>query len=268
MELWLSICIPTYNRSELLSGLLSSIFSAQGNFEVCIFVDGSTDNTIDMLSQFGDRRLKFCSSDNRGRAAALESAVKMASGRFVMIFDDDDSISPGALQKILDDCSRKLTDGCLGYIYLMSDESGNVVGSSLPEGISNFLALRADYHVTGDKKEVVLRDEMLRVLWGGGGLYRRVPTSLFWSRLAVRGDVVCRNVVVGQKTYLANGMSNTISRLKTRNAWPMVLLYVAHLQGYLLGRYFSKAFLIKAISGVFYYSLVETAGRIRRVLGR
>jgi hypothetical protein len=180
-----------------------------------------------------------------------------------MLFDDDDSMSAAGLNAVLEDCARDLPEGCLGYIYHLADHSGRQLGTSFPVSRANFLELRADMGVSGDKKEVVLASALRQVCATGSRRFRRVPTSLWWSRLALTGDVICKNVVVGQKHYLVGGLSDNIELIKRLNAYPMMQLNWVRLQGYVRRRYQSRGFLIRALVGLGYYSMLSFGATIR-----
>ncbi|MFZ5672246.1 MAG: glycosyltransferase family 2 protein [Pseudomonadota bacterium] len=263
-EIILSICIPTYNRRERVAALVRHLLAMPGAFEICVHVDGSTDGTIEELATISDTRLVASNGPNGGRANAMLSACRQARGRFILIFDDDDTLSHEGLQAVLDDCAHPLPDRAVGYIYHLVGERGDRIGDPFPMiAQSNFLALRADHGVRGDKKELVLADALKAVIYDGRGRFRRVPTSLIWSRLALRYDVICRDVAIGRKLYLAGGMTNNINKLKARDAYPMALLYATHVNGFVRGRYRSPRFLAKAIAGVAIYGARAAYGALR-----
>lgn len=263
----LSVCIPTYNRADLVVDLVRNILAVPGAFEICVHDDGSKDETNARLRAFGDERLHVTSAANQGRAGALIAAFRAATGKFIMPFDDDDTLSPEGLERVLQDCAAELPHGCVGHIYHLSDAEGRRIGSEFPVVRSNFVALRADHAVTGDKKEVVLASALRAVMYDSKGMFRRTPTSLFWSRLALDYDVLCHNVIIGTKDYLAGGMSQQIRRLKRQSAYPQFLLKVAVLRGFAHGRYRSARFAWRALLGGCLYgslSLVDKAQRAWR----
>lgn len=261
----LSICIPTFNRRERVVTLVRDLLSMPGSFEICVHVDGSTDGTMQELATISNARLAVTGGPNRGRANALLSACRQACGRFILIFDDDDTISHDGLQAALDDCARPLPERVIGYIYHFVGEHGGRIGDPFPLiARSNFLALRADQGVRGDKKELVLADALKAALYDGNMQFRRVPTSLIWSRLAIRYDVICRDVMIGRKIYLTDGMTDNIAKLKARDAYPMALLYTTHVKAFVHGRYRSFRFLGKAIAGVVVYGARAAFGALRQ----
>lgn len=265
-DIILSICIPTFNRRERVAALVRDLLTVPGGFEICVHVDGSTDGTVEELTTIVSPRFAVSSSPNGGRANALLEVCRKARGRFIMIFDDDDTISHAGLLTALEDCARPLPEGAVGYVYHLIGEQGDRIGDPFPViARSNFLALRADHQVRGDKKELVLADALKAAIFDGQRRFRRVPTSLIWSRLAIRYDVICRDVVLGRKVYLADGMTNNISRLKARDAYPMALLYATHVIAFARGRYRSPRFLAKAIAGASIYGARAAFGALRRM---
>lgn len=253
----LSICIPTYNRREQIVALIKDMLKVQGSFEVCVHVDGSTDGTFEALRGIDDRRLNISFAENLGRASALLSACELAHGRYIMIFDDDDTLYVDGLLTVLKDCATVLPENVVGHIYHLEGPNHKMIGDVFTLTRSNFLSLRADYDIKGDKKEVVLANEFRRVAYDNGCRhFRRVPTSLIWSRLACSYDVLCHNEVIGRKVYYEDGLSANIHLLKSQNAYPMFLLYAAHLSGFVNRRYNSWKYLVKAIVGIGYYGML------------
>jgi glycosyltransferase involved in cell wall biosynthesis len=259
----LSICIPTFNRCARVVALVQDLLSVEARFEVCVHVDGSTDGTYEALIAIKERRLSIATAANQGRASALLSACRLARGRFLMVFDDDDVLYLDGLRTVLADCARPLPEGAVGFIYHLEDRKGVRIGSAFPVARSNFLALRADHGIKGDKKEVVLANALLAVAYDSRGRFRRTPTSLVWSRLALTFDVVCRDAVIGRKVYLDGGMSANIRSLKSRNAYPMTLLYAAHIQAFARGRYRSPRFLLKALAGLAHHGTQAAVAALR-----
>lgn len=92
-----SIVIPTYNRENLIAATLDSILT-QGfeDLEVIVVDDGSTDRTVDVVAQYGDR-VCILRQQNRGPGAARNLGIAQASGRYVCLFDSDDLHFPWTL---------------------------------------------------------------------------------------------------------------------------------------------------------------------------
>lgn len=252
----LSICIPTYNRREQVVSLVREILRVEGPLEVCVHVDGSTDGTVEALTQLRAPRLSVSEGPNRGRAPSLLSALQRARGKFLMVYDDDDEINRQGLALALAKCACALPDQVAGFIYHLNDQNGTRLGSDFPVARSNFLKLRADEQVKGDKKEIILTELFKVCTYDDTGAYRRIPSSLTWARVALTHDVICVNQTIGVKYYLAGGMTSNIKEIKRKNAYPMYLLYWAHCAAYLRGRYRSVRHFTRSLIGLTGYSLL------------
>lgn len=98
-----SIVIPSYNRSVLLPSTLSSIWNQSfKDYEVIIVNDGSTDNTLEVLSgiQENELRLRIINQQNSERGKARNNGWKEAKGKFVVFFDSDDLMQPDYLEEM------------------------------------------------------------------------------------------------------------------------------------------------------------------------
>src|SRR5688572_30305419 len=93
-----SIIIPTYNRLEKLRSCLMALsiqtYPATG-FEVIVVVDGSTDGTLEMVSQLKTPYvLRAIRQSNSGQPTALNRGAAKAAGRILIFIDDDIMVAP------------------------------------------------------------------------------------------------------------------------------------------------------------------------------
>ena len=88
-----SIIVPTYNRCMKLNRLLRVLdrsYRTRSRFEVIVVVDGSTDQTLDMLGQLNtDVPVHVVVQENSGPAAARNRGIAAAGGEIVIFLDDD-----------------------------------------------------------------------------------------------------------------------------------------------------------------------------------
>jgi glycosyltransferase involved in cell wall biosynthesis len=90
-----SVIVPTYDRAEFLVEALASLQEQTfGDFE-CIVVDDASPRPVAVPSDPRFRLLRRAS--NGGCAAARNSGLQAASGRFVAFLDDDDLYTPERL---------------------------------------------------------------------------------------------------------------------------------------------------------------------------
>jgi glycosyltransferase involved in cell wall biosynthesis len=103
----LSICIPTFNRAQLLDACLNSIIEeAKGNekLEICVSDNASRDNTVHVLEKYKhiENFSHFSNEFNIGIPRNFMNVVSMAKGKFIWLVGDDDIVIPGALNQILE----------------------------------------------------------------------------------------------------------------------------------------------------------------------
>jgi glycosyltransferase involved in cell wall biosynthesis len=112
-----SVCVPTYNRAELLvqRAVTSVLSQTYENLELVIVGDHCTDNTQELLSQIKDPRLRFYNLPTRSRkykqtvenhwfvggATPANKAMELARGQWIARVDDDDTWSPDHIEKLL-----------------------------------------------------------------------------------------------------------------------------------------------------------------------
>jgi len=84
-----SVIIPTYNRSDIVSQAVQSALDQDYPAKQIIVVDdGSTDNTVKVLQRFSG--IELISQPNRGASAARNRGLSAAKGEFVATLDSDD----------------------------------------------------------------------------------------------------------------------------------------------------------------------------------
>ncbi|SEH72001.1 Glycosyl transferase family 2 [Rheinheimera pacifica] len=92
-----SVIIPCYNSAAHITAAIDSVLTQDyANIEVIVVDDGSTDNSIDILRQFGDKIIVLQQA-NQGPAAARNAGMRIASGQFIAFNDSDDLWLPGKL---------------------------------------------------------------------------------------------------------------------------------------------------------------------------
>lgn len=99
-----SVIIPVYNAGAYIEQSLASVFAQTcSDFEVIVIDDGSTDDTADRVKQFSYyESLRCVYQNNAGPAAARNTGLKLANGRFIAFLDADDVWHPRKLEAHLE----------------------------------------------------------------------------------------------------------------------------------------------------------------------
>src|SRR5690349_5298733 len=96
-ESLISVIIPTYNRSTVLSRAIGSVLAQRSvDWELIIVDDGSTDGTENVARKFlNDGRVSFIRLENGGAPRARNAGLKQARGEWIVFLDSDDELLPG-----------------------------------------------------------------------------------------------------------------------------------------------------------------------------
>lgn len=103
-QILFSICIPTYNGEDtIITTIMSIINQYNGEFNIVICDDNSSDNTYNILSELS-RNYKYIkilrNNINTGMDANFLKAAQNGNGRYIWLFGQDDILIPGAINKI------------------------------------------------------------------------------------------------------------------------------------------------------------------------
>lgn len=100
----LSVVIPTWNRARLVRDAIdSALVQREGEVEVIVVDDASTDSTAELLErEFGDRIRLLRLEHRRGPGGARNAGARLARGEFVAFLDSDDLWLPGKLDAELE----------------------------------------------------------------------------------------------------------------------------------------------------------------------
>ena len=114
----LSIVIPVYNEQDTLREILKQVRAvdlAGIEKEILVVDDGSTDGSRDILAEeaaAGDLRI-FSHDHNRGKGAAVRTAIEHATGDLILIQDADLEYDPRDYPNLI----RPIIEGRVTVVY-------------------------------------------------------------------------------------------------------------------------------------------------------
>jgi len=107
-----SVVIPTYNRGYVVGQAIDSILNqTYHNTEIVVVDDGSTDNTLEKLKQYGDR-IRVVSQRNSGPSVARNHGIRASRGEIVAFLDSDDLWLPTKLERQVSIMQRQTNIVC------------------------------------------------------------------------------------------------------------------------------------------------------------
>jgi glycosyltransferase involved in cell wall biosynthesis len=123
----LSVLMPVYNESRTLTTILKRVLDAPVDLDIEILAvdDASTDGSWDILSDLAghDPRIQCVRHPvNRGKGAAIRTAIQMMTGDFAIIQDSDLEYDPSDYPKLLKPLLEGRADAVFGSRFASSPE--------------------------------------------------------------------------------------------------------------------------------------------------
>jgi glycosyltransferase involved in cell wall biosynthesis len=96
-----SVVVPAYNQAHYLPQTLDSIRAqTYTDYEIVLVDDGSTDETPAVAHHYADI-VRYIHQSNQGLAAARNTGIQAARGRYVALLDSDDMWTPDYLARMM-----------------------------------------------------------------------------------------------------------------------------------------------------------------------
>jgi GT2 family glycosyltransferase len=139
----LSIVIVSYNTKEMLRDCLNALPAAASGLEFETFVvdNNSPDQSADMVAgEFPNVKL-IANTENAGFTRANNQALKISSGRHIVLLNPDTEARPGSLATLVDYLDARPDVGAVGPKLLNTDGTLQKNGSSFPDPLTDFLVI-------------------------------------------------------------------------------------------------------------------------------
>ncbi|MCL4851444.1 MAG: glycosyltransferase [Bryobacteraceae bacterium] len=126
----LSVLVPLYNEEEFVGALLERVLAAplprQMAKEIIVVDDGSNDGSAEVVERFAARHsgcVKLVRHEtNRGKGAAVRTALEHARGEFCIIQDADLEYDPRDYPRLLHPLLEGKADAVYGSRFLVAGE--------------------------------------------------------------------------------------------------------------------------------------------------
>ena len=91
----ISIIVPIYNAEKFIKKCVDSLINqTKTELEIILINDGSTDNTLKILKEYKDKRIKLFSNKNKGIGKTRNFGISKATSKYIMFCDSDDYYEP------------------------------------------------------------------------------------------------------------------------------------------------------------------------------
>ena len=248
----ISVVVPCKNDSRFLDTNLESILGQDYPHIECIVVDGgSTDATLDLLQQYGDR-IRWVSQPDRGAFDAINRGWQLATGNVLTWLNADDFWEPGAASAVVEFLKHHpdvdVVYGTAGVV----DELGRECGSMVPRHWDLEHALLFCDHIIFQPASFMRRGVLARVNWlypawchdhdlwlriaRAGGTFAVMPRRLAVDRLrfgnlgSVAELVIPHKIALTKRFFDEPTLPEHLRRLKRRSISNSYLRGVDYLQ--------------------------------------
>lgn len=128
-----SVIIPVFNAEAYIASAVESVFTQTfENWEIIVVNDGSTDQTVEILKQYGSR-ITLLQSPHAGPSMARNIGIQASRGEYLVFLDADDWILP---EKLARQANFLLTHPDIGVVY-----SGGYRYRTLADGSEALISL-------------------------------------------------------------------------------------------------------------------------------
>jgi glycosyltransferase involved in cell wall biosynthesis len=177
-----SVVIPAFNYGRFVSEAVdSALAQTYPSIEVIVVDDGSTDDTRERLSRYGNR-IRYIHQQNRGLSAARNTGAAQAQGEWVALLDADDLWHRDKL-RIQMGAAAKADNVAL---------VGSPAAAGLPENLADDPPVRElmvrDFVLSArmGPSSALIRKSALNEVGGFDESLRSVEDRDMWLRLAAR----------------------------------------------------------------------------------
>jgi glycosyltransferase involved in cell wall biosynthesis len=114
---FISVLIDTYNHERFIEQAILSVLEqelGEGEREVLVVDDGSTDRTPEIVRKF-EPRVRLIRKANGGQGSAFNAGIPECAGQIVAFLDGDDWWAPGKLGRVADALVEDAPVGLVGH---------------------------------------------------------------------------------------------------------------------------------------------------------
>src|SRR5580765_1257337 len=148
-----SVIILTYNYGRFIAEALRGVLAqTHPSSEIIVVDDGSTDDTQEIVAQFGES-VKYIRQENSGVCAARNRGVEESSGDYIAFLDADDIWEPTKLEKQV---AKFASDPAIALVHCGMRESDDETGETIrvhldggEEGVAENLLLWEEPVIVG-----------------------------------------------------------------------------------------------------------------------
>ena len=219
----------TYNHPEELKSLYNSLCAQKNkDFSWMIVNDGSKAETETVLQEFAQEDcldITVIYQPNQGKSAAINNGLNNLSSdvEFVAIIDDDERLSPEAVDTLRRYCDKYRDTTCGVIHFNRKNEKGEIIASPIVD--SDYYMSYQEFKSKGRYADGYLsyytkklNDCRFNIIQGEKYI---APSTLF-MKVTRSSNLLWACVSLGETEYLAGGITKQGRRLRIKNPQGMI----------------------------------------------
>jgi glycosyltransferase involved in cell wall biosynthesis len=191
----ISVIIPLYNKEDLIKSTIESALNqTYTNYEIIIINDGSTDNSLEIIKEINDKRIRVISQENQGVSVARNNGIQQAKGDLIAFLDADDVWDKTFLETIAGLIDKYPECSVFATSYTMQRYDGiikeiilNRIPFSGDHGVlTNYFEVASYSHPPIWTSAVAVKRESIVSIKGFPTGIKAGEDLLAWARLAIK----------------------------------------------------------------------------------
>jgi glycosyltransferase involved in cell wall biosynthesis len=119
-----SVIIPIYNGEKYIGETMSSVINqTYKNLEVLCIIDGTKDQSKEIIEALADPRISVMEQENHGATWTRNRGISLVTGDYVWFLDQDDNLMPGCIEAAVAEIERTGSVGVAVNGHLIDSNS-------------------------------------------------------------------------------------------------------------------------------------------------
>lgn len=164
-DVLVTVIINNYNYDRFLRRAIDSALNqTYQNLEIVVVDDGSTDDSGEIISSYGDPRIRAIFKENEGQASTFNSGIAASRGEIICLLDADDFFHPDKVERVAPLCQP----GSMLYHRLRIEPGGETTPRVIAPKMDYYLYARrygfVPYMASPTSGLVLRRDLALKLI--------------------------------------------------------------------------------------------------------
>ncbi len=199
-----SVCIPVYNGENYIKYTIDSVINqSYKNLEIIICDNSSTDQTIQIVNSYNDKRIKlYINETNKGYTYNLNKCIELSKGEYLKFIFADDLLHENCIEEMVKVMNNNIDVNlcAVNFVHINNENivlSEPIINMTSKKYESNqmFKELIVIGNVIGCPSGVMIRMETVRLIGSFSTNMEYMEDYEFWIRICKQGNYYFINEV-------------------------------------------------------------------------